>query len=77
MNQKLQVIMTSEEVNLALQRIALQILEKNQPGKKLAIVGIHTCGVFLAERWRGGDMPGEIQDIPGSDDTQQSLRVLI
>jgi pyrimidine operon attenuation protein/uracil phosphoribosyltransferase len=42
--------MKEEEVALALQRIALQILEKNQAARKLAIVGIHTCGVYLAER---------------------------
>lgn len=42
--------MTSQDINLALKRIALQILEKNHNGEKLAIVGIHTCGVFLAKR---------------------------
>jgi pyrimidine operon attenuation protein/uracil phosphoribosyltransferase len=47
---ELQIIMNSGDVKLALQRIALQILEKNQTARKLAIVGIHTCGVYLAER---------------------------
>lgn len=46
----LQVIMNGDDIKLALQRIALQILERNQTARKLAIVGIHTCGVFLAER---------------------------
>ena len=47
---ELQIIMNSGDVKLALQRIALQILEKNQTARKLAIVGIHTCGVYLADR---------------------------
>ena len=50
MTAETRVIMTAEEIDLALQRIALQILERNQAVEKLAIVGIHTCGVYLAER---------------------------
>lgn len=42
--------MTSDEIDLALKRMSLQILEKNQGSGELAIVGIHTCGVFLAQR---------------------------
>jgi len=52
MNPSIQIIMNAEEVNLALKRMALQILERNQNSTRLAIVGIHTCGVFLAERIR-------------------------
>lgn len=44
------VIMNAEEITLALQRIALQILENNNNVEKIAVVGIHTCGVFLADR---------------------------
>jgi pyrimidine operon attenuation protein/uracil phosphoribosyltransferase len=47
------VIMSSRDIDLALQRIALQILERNHDFKKLAIVGIHTCGVFVAEKIHG------------------------
>lgn len=43
-------IMTADDITLALQRIVLQILEKNQKVEELAVVGIHTCGVYLAER---------------------------
>ncbi len=50
MSNSLQIIMTGEELRLALQRISLQILERNQAADRLAIVGIHTRGVFLAER---------------------------
>lgn len=39
-------------MELALNRIALQILERNHSADQLAIVGIHTCGVHLAERIR-------------------------
>jgi len=50
MNQR--ILMRGHDIDLALQRIALQILENNSGGDRLAIVGIHTCGVFLAERLR-------------------------
>lgn len=44
------VIMSAHDIDLAIQRIALQILEKNHGGGSLAIVGIHTCGVYVAKR---------------------------
>ena len=50
MNQR--ILMREHDIDLALQRIALQILERNSRAKRLAIVGIHTCGVFLAQRLR-------------------------
>ncbi len=42
--------MSSQDMELAQKRIALQILERNQSAEQLAIVGIHTCGVYLADR---------------------------
>lgn len=42
--------MKAEDITLALQRIVLQILEKNHGAERMAVVGIHTCGVFLAKR---------------------------
>ncbi len=45
-------ILTSVDLSLAVNRIALQILERNHDRENLAIVGIHTCGVFLAQRIR-------------------------
>ena len=42
--------MTAKDIDLALKRLGLQILEHNQDGGRLALVGIHTCGVFLAQR---------------------------
>ncbi len=42
--------MAAQDINLAIQRIALQILEKNHGRGEMAIVGIHTCGVYVARR---------------------------
>ena len=42
--------MNAEDIGLALQRISLQILENNHNADQIAVVGIHTCGVFLADR---------------------------
>ncbi|HSO09921.1 MAG TPA: bifunctional pyr operon transcriptional regulator/uracil phosphoribosyltransferase PyrR, partial [Desulfoprunum sp.] len=62
--------MNRQEIELALKRISLQILEKNQDLSEMAIVGIHTCGVFLAERigvilrhQTGRDIPAGSLDI--------------
>ncbi len=50
MSNSRRVIMAGADIKLALRRIALQILEKNHDVETIAIVGIHTCGVFLADR---------------------------
>ena len=47
---KKRVIMSAQDIDLAIQRIALQILEKNHGRGAMAIVGIHTCGVYVAKR---------------------------
>jgi pyrimidine operon attenuation protein / uracil phosphoribosyltransferase len=52
MNNESRIILTAQEMDLAVKRIALQILERNHSASDLAIVGIHTCGVYLAERIR-------------------------
>ena len=44
------VIMAAQDIDLAIQRIALQILEKNHGADRMAIVGIYTCGVYVARR---------------------------
>lgn len=44
------VVMSAEDIDLAIQRIALQILEKNHGRGSMAIVGIYTCGVYVARR---------------------------
>ena len=50
MSRKKKVIMTAQDIERALARIALQILEKNLHTEEIVIVGIHTGGVFLADR---------------------------
>lgn len=50
MSLKKRTIMSSQDIDLAIQRIALQILEKNHGADAMAIVGIHTCGVYVAGR---------------------------
>ncbi len=49
---KSSTLLSSDEISLAVNRISLQVLEKNHSPDNLAIVGIHTCGVFLAQRIR-------------------------
>lgn len=43
-------IMGDEDVDRSLARIAMQIVEHNHGVENLAIIGIHTGGVFLAKR---------------------------
>lgn len=42
--------MTAQDIDRALTRMALQIMESNHGVDNLALVGIHTGGVFLADR---------------------------
>jgi len=46
------VILDGDQIVSALEEITTKILAKNQETDQLAIVGIHTCGVFLADRIR-------------------------
>ncbi|MFZ5774549.1 MAG: bifunctional pyr operon transcriptional regulator/uracil phosphoribosyltransferase PyrR [Thermodesulfobacteriota bacterium] len=43
-------IMSADDIDRSLHRIALQIVENNHGVSDLAIIGIHTGGVFLADR---------------------------
>ncbi|HYB19705.1 MAG TPA: bifunctional pyr operon transcriptional regulator/uracil phosphoribosyltransferase PyrR, partial [Thermodesulfobacteriota bacterium] len=47
-----EVIMDEGAMERALVRITHEILERNQGGKELALVGIRTGGVYLADRIR-------------------------
>lgn len=47
---KTKVIMSGKDIERSVARIAMQIVEKNQRVENLVIIGIHTGGVFLAER---------------------------
>lgn len=44
--------MSSKDIDRSLDRISLEILEKNHGTENLVVIGIHTGGVFLAERIR-------------------------
>jgi pyrimidine operon attenuation protein/uracil phosphoribosyltransferase len=46
-------LMNDEEVGRALRRIAHEIVERNKGAENLALVGIHTRGVPIAERLAG------------------------
>ena len=50
MSRKKKTIMAAHDIERALDRIALQILERNLQTDAIVIVGIHTGGVFLADR---------------------------
>jgi pyrimidine operon attenuation protein / uracil phosphoribosyltransferase len=45
-------IMTAADIDRSLDRLSLEILERNHGVDNLAIIGIHTGGVYLAERIR-------------------------
>ncbi len=44
--------MSGQDIERSLTRMALQIMEDTRGIKKLALIGIHTGGVFLADRLR-------------------------
>ncbi|HHO48662.1 MAG TPA: bifunctional pyr operon transcriptional regulator/uracil phosphoribosyltransferase PyrR [Desulfobacteraceae bacterium] len=46
------VIMTAADIDRSLDRLSLEILERNHGVDNLAVIGIHTGGVYLAERIR-------------------------
>ncbi len=59
-----QIISTAQDIDRSLDRISLEILEKNHGIDELAIVGIHTGGVHLAERIRSKIMDREKTELP-------------
>lgn len=61
---KQSVIMTDQDIDRALTRMALQIMEANHGVENLALVGIHTRGVFLADRLQQIIVGQEHQEIP-------------
>ena len=46
-------ILSSDEIRRALTRIAHEIIERNKGAENLALVGVHTRGIPLAERLAG------------------------
>ena len=45
-----QIIMIDKDIDRSLDRISLEIVERNHGVSEISIVGIHTGGVFLAQR---------------------------
>ena len=64
MSVKKKQVMTDHDVDRSISRIAIQIVEKNRNLNNLAIVGIHTGGVFLAERIKDLIAEREGVDVP-------------
>jgi pyrimidine operon attenuation protein / uracil phosphoribosyltransferase len=61
---KRNIVMTAQDIERSLTRMALQIMEDNRDNKKLGLVGIHTGGVYLAERLRKIIQAHEGLDLP-------------
>lgn len=57
-------IMSAADMQRSLDRIVLQILEQNNGVDNLAVVGIHTGGVYLAERIKKIIFEREGADVP-------------
>ncbi|MBI5558652.1 MAG: bifunctional pyr operon transcriptional regulator/uracil phosphoribosyltransferase PyrR [Deltaproteobacteria bacterium] len=64
MREKSTIIMNGHDIERSLTRMALQIMEDNRGIKKLALIGIHTGGVFLADRLRRIISEHEGLDLP-------------
>ena len=56
--------MNHRDIERSLDRLSLEILERNHGVENLAIVGIHTGGVFLAERIHKRIVAHEHEDLP-------------
>ena len=50
MREQKRILMQAQDIDMSLERISLQILEKNKNREHLAVIGIHTCGVHLGRR---------------------------
>ncbi|HOG07478.1 MAG: bifunctional pyr operon transcriptional regulator/uracil phosphoribosyltransferase PyrR [Syntrophales bacterium] len=58
------VVMDAEGIDRSLTRIAYEILEKNKGATDVALVGIRTGGVFLAQRLQRKIAAIESRDVP-------------
>ncbi len=56
--------MTAQDIDRALTRMALQVMEANHGVENMALVGIHTGGVFLADRLQQIIAAQEQQELP-------------
>jgi pyrimidine operon attenuation protein/uracil phosphoribosyltransferase len=58
------ILMDVQEMSRALTRISHEILERNKGVQELALVGIRTGGVFLAQRMAGRIQQIENREVP-------------
>ncbi|RUM35422.1 MAG: bifunctional pyr operon transcriptional regulator/uracil phosphoribosyltransferase PyrR [Desulfobulbus sp.] len=58
------IVMNNRDINRSLGRLSLEILERNHGIDNLAIIGIHTGGVFLAERIHAMITASEQAELP-------------
>ncbi len=56
--------MNSRDIDRSLDRLSLEILERNHGVDNLAIIGIHTGGVFLAKRIHDKIVAREQEELP-------------
>ena len=59
-----QTLMNSRDIDRSLDRLSLEILERNHGVDNLAIIGIHTGGVFLAKRIHDKIVAREQEELP-------------
>ncbi len=58
------LVMGEKDIERGLRRLSEEILERNKGTERLALVGIHTGGVFLAERIRRRILELEGKEVP-------------
>ncbi|OQX07411.1 MAG: bifunctional pyr operon transcriptional regulator/uracil phosphoribosyltransferase [Desulfobulbaceae bacterium A2] len=50
MNSEREVLMNEQDIDRSLDRLAMEVVERNHGTEGLVLIGIHTGGVFLARR---------------------------
>ncbi|MCW5203823.1 bifunctional pyr operon transcriptional regulator/uracil phosphoribosyltransferase PyrR [Desulfobulbus sp. US1] len=58
------IVMNSDAIERSIERLAMEILERNQGVENLAIIGIHTGGVFMATRLHEKITAHEDNEVP-------------
>jgi pyrimidine operon attenuation protein/uracil phosphoribosyltransferase len=58
------IVMNSDAIERSIERLAMEILERNQGVENLAIIGIHTGGVFMASRLHEKITTHEDNEVP-------------
>ena len=64
MSKEKKIILSGQDLERSLTRMALQIMERNRNEENLALIGIHTGGVFLADRLQKLIMSHEERELP-------------